>query len=409
MEMALEKCNYSCAYLFSDMDATSRKINTAKFQTKAVNILVATDIAGRGIDIPELDYVINYNFPSSAKTFIHRVGRAARAGKTGVALSFVSVHEEPYLWDLHRFLGRSVKFSAKPTSEDQKAVELDMDPENLNKNFKETKEDKPEKKETASWNFQFGKAPAGIYSEEAGIIERFNDDPDLQFYIRKRDNAQQMYLRNCPKPSKESLREMKLSRQIISMGDHPLLAESFDRNFYFATCKMDKSALEKRKELMEQIKNVKPKKTIFELEAAGMKGKAKVMQMKRKRDENYIKKYQQKLDEKRAKYDSIQDFKNKPVSLPMVDDEDIQYEFPQVVNTQDAMQVVVEIGERQRLDVEDMDRRMDEKRKSKRQKRKEKRALEQGKVLDAENSNNEDKQNEFFIPYQPADIHEDKG
>ena len=56
------------------MDPSARKINTAKFQFKKVSVLVVTDVAARGIDIPSLDYVINVHFPGKPKLFVHRVG-----------------------------------------------------------------------------------------------------------------------------------------------------------------------------------------------------------------------------------------------------------------------------------------------------------------------------------------------
>ena len=57
------------------MDPSARKINAAKFQNGKVNVLVVTDVAARGIDIPQLDNVINYNFPAKSKLFVHRVGK----------------------------------------------------------------------------------------------------------------------------------------------------------------------------------------------------------------------------------------------------------------------------------------------------------------------------------------------
>lgn len=61
-------------FVYSDLDPMARKINTAKFQSGKVKVLVVTDVAARGIDIPQLDYVINYNFPAKPKLFVHRVG-----------------------------------------------------------------------------------------------------------------------------------------------------------------------------------------------------------------------------------------------------------------------------------------------------------------------------------------------
>lgn len=88
------------------MDPSARKINTAKFQFKKVSVLVVTDVAARGIDIPSLDYVINVHFPGKPKLFVHRVGRCARAGRQGTAYSIFSTDDEAHLLDLHLFLNR---------------------------------------------------------------------------------------------------------------------------------------------------------------------------------------------------------------------------------------------------------------------------------------------------------------
>ena len=61
-------------YIYSNLDPSARKINAAKFQNGKVKVLVVTDVAARGIDIPHLDNVINFHFPAKSKLFIHRVG-----------------------------------------------------------------------------------------------------------------------------------------------------------------------------------------------------------------------------------------------------------------------------------------------------------------------------------------------
>lgn len=61
-------------YIYSSLDPSARKINVAKFQHKKVKVLIVTDLAARGIDIPLLDNVINVNFPAKSKLFVHRVG-----------------------------------------------------------------------------------------------------------------------------------------------------------------------------------------------------------------------------------------------------------------------------------------------------------------------------------------------
>lgn len=67
--------------------------SVARFRKRACDILVVTDIAVRGIDLPVLDLVLNYDFPDTAKVFVHRVGRATRAGREGWALSILRPDE----------------------------------------------------------------------------------------------------------------------------------------------------------------------------------------------------------------------------------------------------------------------------------------------------------------------------
>ena len=107
LQILLEMANIPATYIFSNLDPAARKINVAKFAQKVTNVLVVTDIAARGIDIPMLDNVINYHFPARSKLFVHRVGRVARAGREGTAYSFVGLDEIPYFIDLQLFLGGS--------------------------------------------------------------------------------------------------------------------------------------------------------------------------------------------------------------------------------------------------------------------------------------------------------------
>lgn len=72
------------------MDPSARKINSAKFQYKKVSVLIVTDVAARGIDIPSLDYVINVHFPGKPKLFVHRVGELCCANIFGKSVSYIS-------------------------------------------------------------------------------------------------------------------------------------------------------------------------------------------------------------------------------------------------------------------------------------------------------------------------------
>ena len=107
----LENMGYLVSYAYSSLDQTARQINIAKFQNKKTSIMIVTDVAARGIDIPMLNNVINFNFPAKAKLFVHRVGRVARAGQSGNSFSLVSNDEMPYMHELHEFLSKPIKFA----------------------------------------------------------------------------------------------------------------------------------------------------------------------------------------------------------------------------------------------------------------------------------------------------------
>ena len=104
----LRLAGFSVSYAYGSLDQTARKIQVDNFRRGKSNILVVTDVAARGIDIPVLANVINYDFPPQPKVFVHRVGRTARAGQRGWAYGLVRESDLPYLLDLQLFLGRKL-------------------------------------------------------------------------------------------------------------------------------------------------------------------------------------------------------------------------------------------------------------------------------------------------------------
>ena len=104
----LRDAGYLVSYIYGTLDQHARKNQLYQFRVGLTNILVVTDVAARGIDIPVLANVINFTLPASSKIFIHRVGRTARAGNKGWAYSIVNEKELPYLLDLELFLGKKI-------------------------------------------------------------------------------------------------------------------------------------------------------------------------------------------------------------------------------------------------------------------------------------------------------------
>lgn len=104
------------------MDQDAHKIHISRFRAQKTMLLIVTDVAARGIDIPLLDNVVNFDSLPKPKLFVHRVGRAARASRTGTAFSLVTSEDMPFLLDLHLFLSKPIR--AASTEEE---VLQDMD------------------------------------------------------------------------------------------------------------------------------------------------------------------------------------------------------------------------------------------------------------------------------------------
>jgi len=79
------------------------------FKNRTIRILVATDIASRGIDVDKLSHVINYEIPEQAETYVHRIGRTGRAGSSGIAMSFCAKEEMSYLKDIHKLINKNIE------------------------------------------------------------------------------------------------------------------------------------------------------------------------------------------------------------------------------------------------------------------------------------------------------------
>jgi ATP-dependent RNA helicase RhlE len=87
---------------------SAREKALSLFKSGRIRVLVATDIAARGLDIADLPHVVNYELPNIPEDYVHRIGRTGRAGKAGQAVSLVSDVEEGYLWDIEKLLKKEI-------------------------------------------------------------------------------------------------------------------------------------------------------------------------------------------------------------------------------------------------------------------------------------------------------------
>jgi len=94
--------------IHGDKSQNAREQALRAFKKRTIRVLVATDVASRGIDVERLSHVINFEIPEQAETYVHRIGRTGRAGLTGTALSFCSVDERPYLKNIHKLIRKNI-------------------------------------------------------------------------------------------------------------------------------------------------------------------------------------------------------------------------------------------------------------------------------------------------------------
>ena len=110
----LKHMHINCAPMHSDLSQAERDEVMYRFKSGQVDVLVATDIVARGIDIDDILMVINYDVPHDAEDYVHRIGRTARAQRDGIAITFVSQADIRYFADIERFLERTIDKNPLP-------------------------------------------------------------------------------------------------------------------------------------------------------------------------------------------------------------------------------------------------------------------------------------------------------
>ncbi len=105
---AMERVGIKTVTIHGDKEQKDRLTVMNVFKSGEVKVLIATDVSARGIDIPDVDYVVNYDLPDVAENYVHRVGRTGRGVRKGLAVSFCSDEEKPVLDEIETFLGQKI-------------------------------------------------------------------------------------------------------------------------------------------------------------------------------------------------------------------------------------------------------------------------------------------------------------
>jgi ATP-dependent RNA helicase DeaD len=117
---------YAALALHGGMSQEQRDRVMGRLRSQAADLVIATDVAARGLDIPQLTHVVNYNVPSAPDAYVHRVGRVGRAGREGVAITLVEPREHRMLKTIERVTGRRITLEKLPTVADLRARRLEL-------------------------------------------------------------------------------------------------------------------------------------------------------------------------------------------------------------------------------------------------------------------------------------------
>ncbi|KAI1503862.1 P-loop containing nucleoside triphosphate hydrolase protein [Biscogniauxia marginata] len=247
LQSLLQEAGFAVSCVYGSLDQTARKNQVENFRRGRSHILVVTDVAARGIDIPMLSNVINYDFCPQPKIFVHRVGRTARAGQKGWSYSLVRDSDAPYLIDLQLFLGKKlvVGDEGKGTT-----------------NFAE--------------DMVVG---SPVRSKVETNVEWLNkilgESEDLNVLRRVAEKAERLYLKTRNSASSQSARRAK---EVVAskgwMQVHPVFGEELG------------DAENARAAMLAKISGFKPQETIFEIGRTSKSGRndaAEVMKSLRER------------------------------------------------------------------------------------------------------------------------------
>lgn len=251
----LRKSGFAVSHAYGSLDQTARKMQVQDFRTGMTNILVVTDVAARGIDIPVLANVINYDFPAQPKIYVHRVGRTARAGQRGWSYSLVRESDAPYLLDLHLFLGRPLVLGRDGRDTVNYAEDIVVG---------SVARDRLER--NCEW-----------------VAKLLDEDSDLLALRSVAAKGEKLYLKTRNAASSESARR---SKDVIKsegwMALHPLFSGTEDITEI------------EREKMLARVSGFRPQETVFEIGKRGATSEAAEVMKKRR---EIIRSKKQKLSE----------------------------------------------------------------------------------------------------------------
>ncbi len=150
VKLAMQRVGIESETIHGDKEQQDRLAVLDKFRSGEIKILIATDVSARGIDIANVDYVVNYDLPDVPENYVHRVGRTGRGMQKGLAVSFCAVEEKPILAEIEGFMGKKIRVLELDKQEYAETIDFSKDTANfdLKALLKEAEEFEALKKKT---------------------------------------------------------------------------------------------------------------------------------------------------------------------------------------------------------------------------------------------------------------------
>lgn len=238
LSVLLRAAGFRASYIYGSLDQIARQQQLRSFREDQTELLIVTDVAARGLDIPAMGHVVNFDFPSGVRVFVHRVGRTARAGQQGSAWTLVTRDDIPYLRDLETFLERPLINNADV----------------------------------------FGAPPRDSLESTVEYIHQSLDisEPQLPSLREVMARGQSMFERSRSKATREAYKTAK-PVQAQAFGSQALVHPAFERPGEDST-----STNLRRQELLASLHTYNPSETIFEIGSRGQQASNILMQHRRR-------------------------------------------------------------------------------------------------------------------------------
>ena len=233
---------YSAEGLHGDISQAQREKILNKFRNRHSNILIATDVAARGIDINNLTHVINYSLPQDSESYVHRIGRTGRAGNQGTAITFISPSEMRQFGFLKRNIKADIKLEKLPTPADVIAMKRNRIKEELysiveSENYGECESMAAELLETYTPEVALSALLRLAFKDELNE----NSYPEIRSINVDRKGKARIFIAVGFKDGYDPRKLVKLLKRECGLSDHNIDDVKVSEDFSFATVPFDKA------------------------------------------------------------------------------------------------------------------------------------------------------------------------